>query len=234
MARFIFLLLAVACAAAGLHIFLAETKPPGEGPKEVNPENLKVVSIVEAKRAREETQAVKKMAELAVGGACIEFAVKPQDAVRAQVQFAEAKASERVSLRNVEEFSKFSVSLPPFDSRKGAFDAMEALKKAGLKELQIMTDNGVSLGVFATEEAARRHYADLEKKAKNLVKAAVITPRSPVTKESVFTIREPDTRLVARLTLMQREFDASTVKAVPCPVNATPTTATVAADAAKK
>jgi hypothetical protein len=233
MARFIFLLLMVASAAFGLHIFLAETKPPMEGPREVNPEKLKVVAVVEAARAREETQAVKKMAELAGGGACIEFGVRPQDAVRAQAQFADAKAGDRVSMRNVEEFSKFSVSLPPFESRKAAGDAIDALKKAGLKELQIMTDNGVSLGVFATEDAARRHYVDLEKKAKNLVKTAVITPRSPVTKESVFTIREPDTRLVARLTIMQREFEASTVKAVPCPGSANPPTATVAADAVK-
>jgi hypothetical protein len=230
MARFIFLLLAVACAAFGLHVFLAETKPPAEAPKEVNPEKLKVVSVVEAARAREETAAVKKMAELAGGGACIEFGVKPTDAARAQAQFADAQAGERVTMRNVEEFTKFSVALPPFSTRKAAGDAIDALKKAGLKELQVMSDNGVSLGVFATEEAARRHYADLEKKASNLVKTAVITPRSPVTKEAVFTIREPDTQLVARLTLMQQQFEASTVKAVACP-NAP---ARVAADAAKK
>jgi hypothetical protein len=226
MARFIALLLLIACAAFGLHVFLAETKPAPEGPKEVNADKLKLVSVVEPAKAREETQAVKKLAELTSGGACVEFGVRAQDAARAQAQFADAKAGDRVTQRSVEEFSKYSVSLPPYDTRKGASDAIDALRKAGLKELQIMTDNGISLGVFSTEEAARRHYSDLERKVRNLVKNAVITPRNPVTKETIFTLREPDTRLVARLTLMQREFEGSTLKAAACPGGAVPVTAT--------
>jgi hypothetical protein len=123
-------------------------------------------------------------------------------------------------MRNVEEYSKYGVTLPAFDSRKAASEAVDAMKKAGLKELQIMSDNGVSLGVFSTEEAARRHYTEIERKAKALVKDAVITPRGLSVKETLFTIREPDTNMVARLTVMQREFEASTIKAVACPAAA--------------
>jgi hypothetical protein len=33
----------------------------------------------------------------------------------------------------------------------------------------------------------------------------------------VFTIRDPDTTMVARLTVMQREYEGSNVKAIACP-----------------
>jgi hypothetical protein len=217
MARFIFLLLLIACCALGLHIYLSETRPPVEAPREVNRDAIKIVSVVEAAKARQETQAVKKLAELLGGAACVEFNVKPADAARAQAAFADVKAGDRLTMRNVEEYSKYGVTLPAFDSRKAASDAVDAMKKAGLKELQIMSDNGVSLGVFSTEEAARRHYTEIERKAKTLVKDAVITPRGLAVKETLFTIREPDTNMVARLTVMQREFEASTIKAVACP-----------------
>ena len=55
-------------------------------------------------------------------------------------------------------------------------------------------------------------------KAKTLANDAQVTPRNPQTTETLFTVKEPNTNMVARLTLMQREFDGSNLRAVACPV----------------
>jgi hypothetical protein len=47
----------------------------------------------------------------------------------------------------------------------------------------------------------------------------------------VYLVREPDTELVARLALLQREYATSTLRAVPCPG---PEVAAAGARAAKK
>jgi hypothetical protein len=58
-----------------------------------------------------------------------------------------------------------------------------------------------------------------------------VGPFAKEVKDSVFLVREPDTELVARLALLQREYATSTLRAVPCPA---PEGATAAAPAARK
>ncbi len=246
MARFFFFLLLTCCAAVGTHIYLSETKPSAEAPREVNRDALKIVAVpvpvpapvavsgsvpvVAVSRVKPELPPSKSLTDAISGAACVEFSVKSAEATRAQKTLSEGVASDRITSRNVEEYSKYIVSLPAFDERKAAADVVAKLKKAGVKDLQIMSDNAISLGAFSTEEAAIRHFAELEKKVKPLVRKAVITPRGLVTKETLFTVREPDANMVARLTVMQREFEGSTVKAVDCPAApAAPATVTVPA-----
>ena len=58
---------------------------------------------------------------------------------------------------------------------------------------------------------------NVKMKAKKLANDAQVTPRNPQATETLFTVKEPDTSMVARLTLMQREFDGSNLRAVACP-----------------
>ncbi len=80
-----------------------------------------------------------------------------------------------------------------------------------------MADNTVSLGLFSTEDAARRVVAEMETKAASLVKGITITPKNPQTKETVFTIRAPDAVMIGKVALMQRDFETSVLKGVDCP-----------------
>ncbi len=234
MARFIFLLLLLVAIAFGVHIYLSETKPARELPREINREQLKIISPQEgggktsagqsdlsAADAKAEAQAVRKMAEAFSGSACVDFSVKPSDAARAQLAFAEMKAGDRVTTRNIEEFTRYGVAIPASKDRKAAETIAASLKQGGMKDVSILPDNSLSLGVFSTEEAANRGLADLEAKAGKLVKKAVIVPRTPQVKETIFSLREPDTNMIARLTIMQRDYESSTVKAIPCPNGAT-------------
>jgi len=71
-----------------------------------------------------------------------------------------------------------------------------------------------TLGVFSTEEAARRFMTSLEAKG---VKGAEAGPFAKEMREVVMLVREPDTELVARLTVLQRDYPGAQLRAVSCP-----------------
>jgi hypothetical protein len=217
MARLIFFLLLIANIALGAHIYLNETRPKVDVPREINPGALKIVAVTEPAKAQQEAIAVKAIAVALSGSACVDFAVKAADTARAQSGFTDMKLGNRLSSRMVEEFSRFAVTLPAQKDKRAADALVASLKKAGIKDVSSLADNSVSLGLFSSDEAAQKVVADLKTKAQLLVKDVQVTPRNPQVKEAVFTIREPDTNMVARLTLMQRDFETSSLRAVACP-----------------
>ena len=217
MARLIFFLLLIANVALGAHIYLNETRPKSELPREINPSALKIVSVTDPTKAQQDAIAARKLAATLTGSACVDFGVKPADGARAQVSFAAMNLGSRVSSRNVEEFSRFAVTLPAQKDKRVADTLVANLKKAGVKDVSVLADNTISLGIFSSDEAAQKVVADLNAKARTLVKDVQVTPRNAQPKETLFTVREPDTNMVARLTLMQREFEGSNLRAVACP-----------------
>ena len=217
MARLLFFLLLIMNVALGAHIYLSETKPKAEAPREVNPGALKIVSVTDPGKAQEDAIVARKLAATLTGSACVDFAVKPVDGARAQGSFAAMNLGSRLSSRNVDEFSRFAVSLPPQKDKRAADTLVANLKKAGVKDVSALSDNAISLGVFSSDEAAQKVVAELKTKAQTLVKDVQVTPRNSQTKETLFTLRDPDTNMVARLTLMQREFEGSSLRAVACP-----------------
>ena len=233
MARLIFFLLLILNVALGAHVYLDETKPKVEAPREVNPGALKILSVTDPAKAQQDALAARKLVASLSGSACVDFAVKPTDEPRAQAVFAAMNLGNRVSSRNAEEFSRFAVSLPPQKDKRAADTLVANLKKAGVKDVSALGDNAISLGVFSSDEAAQKVVADVTAKAKSLVKDVQVTPRNLQLKETLFTVKEPDTNMIARLTLMQREFEGSSVRAVTCPAIA-PVAPTEAAATAKK
>ena len=217
MARLFFFLLLIANVAFGAHIYFTETRPKAAAPREVNAGALKIVAVADAAKAQQDALAAKKLAASLSGSACVDFAVKPVDGARAEVSFAAMNLGSRVSSRSAEEFSRFAVTLPPQKDKRAADTLVASLKKAGVKDVSALSDNVVSLGLFSSDDAAQKVVADLKSKVPALVKDVLVTPRSPQIKETLFTIREPDTNMVARLTLMQREFENSSLRAVTCP-----------------
>jgi hypothetical protein len=224
MLRLVFLLLLIVCAGLGAHIYLSETQPRADIPPEVNRDALKIAGIVDTVKAQQETQATRKLAESvtnnasAPASACVEFNVKPADATRAQAAFGQMQLGDRLAARNVEEVTRYGVGFPAQKNRQAAETIVANLKKTGLKEMTIGQDNSISLGVFSTEEKAQRHLGEILVKAPVSGKGAAVIPRGVQGKDAVFTIRDPDTTMVARLTVMQREYEGSNVKAIACPV----------------
>jgi hypothetical protein len=226
MGRFFFLLLLVANIGFGAYWFFYAAKPANALPEEVNRDSLKVISITDPAQAQRDASDAKRLVQSLVGATCLQFNVKPSDAPRAQTAFTAMVLGERVSSRNLEEFSRWGVVLPAQKDRKTMETLIANLKKANVKDVSPMADNGVSLGLFSSEDAARRTAADVEKKNATLAKGIAVIAKSPVVKETVFLVRDPDPTLIARVALLQKDFEASKLAGVDCPAQST--TATVA------
>ena len=220
MARFLFLLLLIANAAFAAHLYFNAIEPRAAMPVELNREALKIISVTDAGKAQQDALAARRLAQALAGSACVDFGVKPADAARAQGAFAAMNLGDRLQTRNVEDFTRFAVSLPPLKDKRAAETQVANIRKSGVKDVSLMADNGVSLGLYSTEDAAKKAAAEIHAKAGALVKDLLVTPRNAQLRETLFTVREPDTNMVARLTILQRDYEGSTLKAVTCPVTA--------------
>jgi predicted nucleic acid-binding protein len=229
MARFIFFLLLIANVAFGAWLYQAETKPRAALPVEINRDAMKIISVTEPAKAQAEALAAKKLAEALRGSACVDFGVKPADGAKAQISFAAMNLGDRLATRNVEDFTRFAVSLPAQKDKRAAETLVASLKKSGVKDVSVLGDNSISLGVYSSDEASKKAASDIQSKAGSLVKDLQVTPRNAQLKETLFTVKEPDMNMIARLTIMQRDFEGSTLKAVTCPA-APPVTAAAPAD----
>ena len=219
MARLFFFLFLIANIAFGAHLYLSETRAPASPPLEINRDMLKIVSVADPGRAQQEAMAARKLAASLRGSACVDFGVKPADGTRAQALFAVMNLGDRLAVRNAEDFTRFSVTLPAQKDRRSAETVVANLKKAGIKDVSVMGDNSVSLGIYSSDEAAKKASSEILAKGGILVKDLQITPRSPQLREILFTVKEPDVNMVARLTLMQRDYESSSLKAVTCPAS---------------
>ena len=230
MTRFIFFLLLLANVAVGAHLYLSETRPGSAPPTEFNRDALKIVSVADPAKAQADALASRKLAESLKGSACVDFGVKPADGTRAGISFAAMNLGDRLSSRNAEDYTRFAVSLPSQKDKRAADMLVTGLKKTGVKDVSVLGDNSISLGLYSSDEAAKKAAAEIQSRAGSLAKDLQITPRNLQVRETLFTVKEPDMNMIARLTILQREFEGSSLKAVTCPV-ATPVAAVNQTDA---
>ncbi len=216
MARFFFFVLLIANLALAAHLYLTTTRPGSTSPEDVNPDAMKVISITDPVRARKEAGEAKKLVESLSGAQCMQMGVKPADAARAQAAFAAMALGERLTTRNIDEFTRFAIALPIQRDRKTADTLVANLKKANVKDVLIMADNSISLGLFSSDDSAKRLVSELEARLPALSKDISITAKNPLTRETVFIVREPDAALIAKVAVIQRDFEASVLKGVEC------------------
>lgn len=215
MSRLLFFLLLIAVAAVGAHLWLAAKVERSDfSAREKNRDEVRIVAVtppnVAARRA-EETR--KTMASLA-GAACVEFSgIAAPDASRAREAFAALALGPRIQERRVEEISRYWVYMPPARDRRSAEATMAQLRRAGVADISLRPDTSISLGVFSTEDAARRFLASIESRG---VAGAEHGPFTRDLRELVMLVREPDTELISRLAILQRDFPGAQIRAVPC------------------
>jgi hypothetical protein len=214
--RLLFFILLLACLALGAHLWLSQQVEKSDfRTRERNRDEVRIVAVtppvVAARRAEETRKAVQNLA----GAACVEFSgIAAADAARGHDAFAALQLGSRLTERRVEEISRYWVFIPAVRDRKVAEATMTQLRRQGVLDLSIRPDNAISLGVFSTEDAARRFLTTVEAKG---VRGAEHGPFIRELRELVMLIREPDTELVARLAVLQRDYAASQLRAVPCP-----------------
>ena len=216
LARLSFFLLLIAVLTLGAHLWLS-----GKGERvdvsvrERNADEVKLVAVtpplVAAKKAEESRRTVQGLS----GAACVEFSgIAGADITKAREAFATLKLGDRLVERRVEEITRHWVFIPPARDRRTAEATMGQLRRLNVSEMSIRPDNAISLGVFSTEDAARRFLASLEVKG---VKGAEAGAFVKELREISLVVREPDTETVARLALLQRDYPTAQLRAVACP-----------------
>ncbi len=216
MSRFLFFLLLLAVIAFGAHLWLsAESSRVDFSGREYNADKVRVVSVTppvvaarDAANLRHETQGL-------AGAACVLFSgIAPADFPRAHDAFAAMNLGDRLTEQRVEDVTRYWVFTPPAADRRTAEATISSLKRHGVGDLSIRPDNSISLGVFSSEDAARRFLASLVAKG---VKGAQVAPFAKELRDLSMLVRDPDTELVARLAIVQRDFAGSRLRAVACP-----------------
>ncbi|APV48513.1 hypothetical protein BWI17_01705 [Betaproteobacteria bacterium GR16-43] len=216
MSRLLFFVLIIANLAFGVHLWLGRGDEKGDvSARERNRDEVKLVAVtpplIAARKAEETRETVARL----TGAACVEFAgVASADLPKAREAFAAFKLGDRLVERRVEDITRHWVFMPAAKDRKAADATMADLRKKGVADLSIRPDNAISLGVFSTEEAARRFLSSIEAKG---IKGAQSGPFTKELREVAFLVREPDTELVARLAVLQRDYAGALMRAVPCP-----------------
>jgi hypothetical protein len=214
--RFLFFILLIAIAAFGVHLWLAApVERTNFSARERNRDDVRIVAVtpplVAARAAEENRRAVQNLS----GAACVEFSgIAAADVPRAREAFAALKLGDRLIERRIEDITRYWVFMPAARDRRAAEVAMAQLRRQNVTDMSIRPDNAISLGVFSTEDAARRFITSIENKG---VRGAEAGPFVRELREIVMLVRDPDTESVARLTILQRDYNNAQLRAVPCP-----------------
>jgi hypothetical protein len=214
--RFLFFLLVLAALALGAHLWLSSQAQRADFRlREKNPGEVRIVGITPPSLAAQRAEQTRRTVQSLAGAACVEMSgIASTDAQRARDALASMQLGNRLAERRVDVVTRYWVYMPAAPNRRAAEATAAQLRRQGVTELSVRPDNAISLGVFSTEEAARRFLATLEPKG---VQGAEYGPFARDLRELVFLVREPDTELVARLAAMQRDFAGSQLRAVACP-----------------
>jgi len=216
LSRFVFFILLLATLALGAHLWLtAGAERPDLAVRERNRDDVRVVAVTPPVVAARKAEESRVMVQNLAGAACVEFSgIAGPDIARAREAFATLKLGDRLSERRVEEITRHWVFIPPARDRRTAEATMARLRAQNVAEMSIRPDNAISLGVFSTEEAARRFLSTLEAKG---VKGAEVGAFVKELREIAMLVKDPDTETVARLALLQREYANTQLRAVACP-----------------
>ncbi|MGP1679608.1 MAG: SPOR domain-containing protein [Burkholderiales bacterium] len=150
-----------------------------------------------------------------VAAVCIEWgALIGADAARAEQALEPLALGAKLTQHKLDEGAGFWVYMPPLASRQAATQKTGELKRLGVDDYFIMSDdpkwrNAVSLGVFKTEEAANARLAALRAKG---VRTAIVGAREAQSGKTYFQVREASPALVAKLNELKQGFPDTEVR----------------------
>lgn len=186
------------------------------------------VAVVEAQStldktvaAVEQTMAASAPAEVADtrsnagNAACTEIGnFDAAEAKRFETRLAALAIKGKVKRRPIPDSLRHVVYIPPQASRAAAEKKAAELKNLGVDDFFIIQEPtplqwGISLGVFKTEEAARKHLADLNKKG---VRSARISDRGSSTGKVAFQLSAINADTLAGLKKIKADFPRQEIR----------------------
>jgi hypothetical protein len=150
---------------------------------------------------------------------CVEWRdLRPDEFVQVREQL-KALAGERVmSFTEVPLETRHWVIFPPLPSPESATAKLDELVATGLEDAFVITDgdwrNGISLGLYASDDAARRRVLEAEEKGV-LGTRVELMPRQGT--EYYFVIRSEDPEALKSLSGLKQAYPNSQQSRVACP-----------------
>lgn len=140
------------------------------------------------------------------------------DLPRVEAALAPLKLGARLKQHTVEHASAYWVYLPPLKNHAKAEQKTAQLKKMGVEDYFIVQESGhwqnaISLGVFRTEEAAKKHLAKLKELG---VKTAKVGERASKLKYTALTLNRLENGLSSKIAALHKDFADTELKLVPC------------------
>lgn len=196
---------------------IPDSREPERLNQQVNPDKLKRLSLQEF-----ETLTTKPAAQIELptnesrlaqleGKNCVQFGIFVGDEQRRIETWLKPLAlGDRVTTRTMEEQASWAVYIPPLKTKADADKKMQELRALGVKDFFVVQDDGdlhlaISLGVFKTEEAAKTHLTNLNKKG---VKTAKVGQRGVTVSKAYLQFQKPDTALLRKLVELKSMFPA--------------------------
>ena len=193
---------------------------------EITPEKIKLLRAGDGQAAEKPRPPGKSIPPAppkvasAVPVACLEWgSLAGLDVAKAETALARLELPSGQVERTVTDAGGFWVYMPPLKTKADVDRKVRELKKLGVTEFFVVQDagpwrNAISLGIFRTDEGAQAFLAKLKERG---VRSAVTARRENFLKHVAFYVREPNEATVARLTVIQKEFPDTELKAGPCP-----------------
>ncbi|HTN49571.1 MAG TPA: hypothetical protein VMK32_09085 [Burkholderiaceae bacterium] len=206
--------------------FAESGREPERIARQLQPDRIRVLSEKDVQELRERASQARAASAVATAApavpdltqpqACVEFGdFTGTDVARVEAALLQLGLGSRQTARPVELPGWYLVYLPPFKTRVEAERAAADLSKRGVKDLLVLGDGplrlGVSLGSFRDPELARGHAVAMEKLGIKNVRVA--DKPSPIT-ATRYQLRELDVPAAQQLASIRKEFPAQSIR--PC------------------
>jgi hypothetical protein len=140
------------------------------------------------------------------------------DLGKAEKSLAELNLGDKLKHRTIEALSGYWVYIPPMKNQAQIKKKVEQLKKFEVEEYFVMKEagpwkNSISLGLFKTEDSAKKYLTLLREKG---VRSAKIGPRANKLKFTVFELSRLDSVTASKISNLRKDFPDSETKQVAC------------------
>ncbi|MEI7842240.1 MAG: hypothetical protein WCI39_04330 [Gallionellaceae bacterium] len=137
---------------------------------------------------------------------------------RAEKALATISLNEKPKHRQVDYVSGYWVYIAPMKTRVLVDQKIAHLKERGVADYFVIQEvgawqNAISLGVFKTEDAAKKYLAKLQQQG---VRTATIGERTSKLKYTVFLLSRLDAVIAGQIAALQKNFPESELKTVSC------------------
>ena len=137
---------------------------------------------------------------------------------RANVALDKLNLSEGLVQRQINATNSYWVHVPPLKNKTAANNKVVRFKKAGVHDIYVVQDPGrwqhaISLGLFKTEEAARKYHAELRRKG---VQSAVVGELANNIKVTTFILKNLNQESAAKVHGLHKDFSGSELKTIAC------------------